>query len=464
MGRNFSRTVTAGLTAVTLGVFVTGAAYAVSGGGYSSPQQDCTYYASDWNTPQYQTYPGCHDVAVTLESGGTTGGMPDNGYNDSPTPGDHGATNDEWVAYGNDQAPNDSGAKGTPGLLSIGEPGQSTSPHAGCLAVNTDGTHGGAAPAGSTPESPGVADSQQQYGCGNNPNGTGFDLAYNLYSIYCPLVAKVESLACEQIPGGDVGPNELTPDTGTQQDLTEIATKGALLYFGMDDNIDNGEHDGEGPYSSPQTDGSIAGASDGGGTMISLTPQSAAATPSLTNWEGLFNFSLGFCFDGYCGETTTQQQTLYYGCDANTGENAADDQCTGANGPDSSRNVADYSGKQWDPEACSSGGEQGDTDDPEPDSPAACDTSPTNPSPSGASNPSGGEDYWRQHEDHTVVAEPGITEYEDPDAQGSPDSPLYPDPALYVGSCGVIVGGGQFPALPASAVTNSAGQLDVNLC
>jgi len=448
---------------LTGAVFAAGAAFAVSAGGYGAPQQDCPWYGSDWNTPQYTTYPGCHDIAVTVESGGTTDGNPDNGYNDSPTTGDHGATNTTYAAYGSNQVPNDPNSQGTNTFYSLGLPGQSDSPHAGCLSVNDDGTGARAAPAGTTPEAPSKAAASKD-GCANNPNGTGFALDYDYYNVYCPLAADLAPAGypypCETIPGGDVGPDTLTPDTGPQQDLTQIVTQGVLIDYGMDDNTDNGEHDGEGPYSSPQTKGAIAGASDGGGMVLSVTPQDLTDSPSLTNPEGLINYSGGFCADGNCGEVTTQSQTVYYGCDANTGENQADDQCTGANGPNSERDSYDYAGKQWDPEACSSGGEQGQTT-PEPDSPAECDTSPSNPSPSGSTNTSGGEQYWRQHEAHKVDDQPGVQEYEDPDPQGSP-TPEYPNPALYVGTCGVVAGGGLAPALPASPVTNSAGQLDIS--
>ena len=40
------------------------------------------------------------------------------------------------------------------------------------------------------------------------------------------------------------------------------------------------------------------------------------------------------------------------------------------------------------------------------------------------------------------TVDPGIQIYEDPDAQGSPTGPVYPIPSIYVGTCGVIIGGG----------------------
>lgn len=478
-----------------------GVAAAVSGGPYSSPQQDCPWYGSGWNTPQDQTYPGCHNAQVSAESGGTTNGNADNGWNDSPTPGDHGKTNTTWVQYGNDQGPNDSESKGTPTELSVPYPGQSDAYHAGCLSVNTDGTDGGAVPEGNNtydsgynggntaPESPSKANSQDKYGCGNNPNGAGFSATYDYYNLYdgygyCTVGKYFDQLEggdpCGQMANGqsDAGSTTLTPDTGSQQSVTDILTQGLIVYFGMDDNVDNGEHDGEGPFTSPMTDGAVDGPSDGGGLLVSFTPQTATDTPSATNPEGLFNISLGFCADGNCGNGTTQQETVWNGCDANTGENHADDQCTGSNKAGSSRDAANYTGTQWDPYNCSSGGQQPvSKNQPEADSPHNCDSSSANPSPSGTTNSSGGEDYWRQQEPTNVNAEPGVQFYEDPDPEGSPATPIYPNPGVYAGTCGVIVGAGgtssagdptgQLPTKslalpPGTPATNKAGQLDVD--
>lgn len=477
---------------------------AVSTGSYSSPQQDCPWYASDWNTPPDTVYPGCHNVQVSLESGGTTGGNPNDGWNDSPTAGGSGQANTTWVQLGNDQSPNDPRSAGTPTLLSVAYPGQSGAPHAGCLSVNTDGTGGGPAPenpstfnngggsnAGEvTPEAPPRAYSQNRYGCGNNPHGSGFSLVYDLYDLYdgigyCTVGTYLNGVEggdpCGRMANGqsDAGTTSLTPDVGTRQNLTTVASKGLILYTGIDDNVDSGEHDGEGPYSSPLTDGSINGPSDGGGITVSLTPQHATARPTAANPEGLANLSAGGCADGNCVNLTTQRQVVYQGCGANTGENQAADQCPpGRSG--SSRDAADYGGVQWDPYQCSSGGVQTQpASQPQADSPAECDTSPTNPSPTGTANANGGEDYWRQQEPSQVVAEPGVQLYEDPDPQGSPATPLYPDPAAYVGTCGVVVGGGgtssagdptglglipnRSLSLPAGTpATNSAGQLDLS--
>jgi hypothetical protein len=449
------------LAAAVTGLLIGGAgtALAVSSGTFSPPQQDCPWAGSAWSTPQDQTYPGCHSAQISVESGGTTNGNPDDGYNDSSTTGSHGARNTTWVQYGNNEAPNDKDAQGTPTPYSLGYPGTSTSPHAGCLSVNTDGTGGGAAPAGSPPQSPGTAVSNPRYGCGNNPEGVGFSLAYDYYNYYCPVAAVLARLmgypACEAVPGGDEGTTSLTPDTGGRQNLTSILTNGLIVYYGMDDNTDNGEHDGEGPGTSPGTAGAIDGPSDGGGIMLAFTPQSARKAPSLTQPESVANASLGFCADGNCANATTERQSVYEGCAANTGEQAGADRCPKGKAG-SSRDAADYQGKAWDPYACSSGGGPGQS--PEPDSPAACDTSKSNPSPSGSTNSTGGEDYWRQQEAQNVYAEPGVQVYEDPDPEASPATPIYPDPGVYAGTCGVILGGGA-AAAPNSPLTDGAHQV-----
>ena len=129
-----------GLASIALSMAASGAAYALSGGTYSSPQQNCNWTDSDWNTPAYRTYAGCHNAQLSLESGGITDGNPNNGYNNSPRPGEHGKQNIRWVQVGINQSPNDPDSKGTQSLYSVGYPGQSGSPHAGCVAVNTAGT------------------------------------------------------------------------------------------------------------------------------------------------------------------------------------------------------------------------------------------------------------------------------------------------------------------------------------
>jgi hypothetical protein len=197
------------------------------------------------------------------------------------------------------------------------------------------------------------------------------------------------------------------------------ATKGAQVYFGADDNLDRGEHDGSTYINN--------GPSDGGGIQANLRPETLATWLAevqkgntgyvLTHPLPVADAGAGFCADGICFSLTTQRRTAYKG---------------GAK--KKHRDVSDYEGKKWDPESC------GGPDDTKKD----C----------------GGKDirYWHNQEGD-VYAQPGFQIYEDPDPQGSPIGP-YPLPAFYVGTCGLVVGGGNVKA-PASPFTNKAGQLVV---
>ena len=99
------------------------------------------------------------------------------------------------------------------------------------------------------------------------------------------------------------------------------------------------------------------------------------------------------------------------------------------------RDAADYQGKTWDPESCSG--------------------------PSDSKKDCGGHSLkWWDKQEGTVYGEPGIQIYEDPDAQGSPIGP-YPLPGFYVGTCGLVIGGGGMSA-PDSPFTNPAGQFVLN--
>ncbi|HUY64571.1 MAG TPA: hypothetical protein VMV14_08665 [Acidimicrobiales bacterium] len=405
-----------GIVAVAIAAWA-GVSAAVSGGGYNPNQQDCPWTDSAWNTPSNpaDTYPGCHNVAVNVESGGTTNGDPN-------------STNTRYAEFGNNQSPNISGNPGFGFLLNIGDPGTYDGIHSGCLAANTDGTNGG-----------------NGVGCGNNPNGTGFQLNYDYYQVYCPAASL---LPLNSVPDTSpapglhqcaadqpIGTNSPQIDTGTNNQLSTILTQGLLVYFGMDDNTDNGEHDGFSGLNN--TNGAINGTSDGGGFVLSLTPQNAQNTPTATNPEGLLNFSMGFCADGICGEGTTQQQTVYYGCinpnnsqtttwtnngvdgATNPQNNQANDQC--AKGTPQSSNVYQNSSpaSQQESSNCSSGDNAGET---------AC-QAPSNPN---------GANGLRQSTPQQMNAEPGIQTYQDPDPQRSPAAP-FATPGLYVGTCGVYV-------------------------
>jgi hypothetical protein len=420
-----------------------GVAMAASGGGYSPSQQDCQPFADDWATPQNMVYPGCHNLAFNLESGGTT-------------QGDANATNTRYLEIGMDQMGNDDHSKGTPTLYSIGEPGNTGSPHAGCVALNTDGTGGGEAPYSQAPESANKAE-DSSYGCGSNANGAGFELNFDYYQWYCPIAAAAGH-PCED---PSYGTTTYTLDHGTAVASDPILTQGLAGYFGEDDNNDNTEHDGVGPYNNQFPDnkndeGAENGASDGGGTIFSVTPDTAARIPSVTHPEGLINFSAGFCADGICGEGTTQQQTVAHGCNAadsyvasNGTSPSATSQAPCDKGTPQNANVYDYS--YQDPSVytesanCSSGDQKSNSD-------ASCGP--------------GGENALRSAEPNNEDTEPGLQTFADPDSSRSPalPVPLWPTPGLYVGSCGIVAGS---PALPTAStinrlpISNGAGQIRI---
>ena len=421
-----------------------GVANAASGGGYSPSQQDCQPFDSDWATPQNLVYPGCHNAALNVESGGTT-------------QGDASSDNTRYLEFGVDQMANDDHSKGTPDEYSIGYPGNTGSPHAGCLAFNTDGTGGGAAPATQRPEAASKAE-DSTYGCGNNPKGTGFELNFDYYQWYCPIAADLGN-PCED---PSYGKTNLTIDHGTADASAPIVAKGLLVYFGEDDNTDNTEHDGVGPYTNlvpgdQHNEGAENGASDGGGTVVSLTPASASHAFSWTNPEGLINFSAGFCADGICAEGTSQQQTVTHGCSAPDSYVASDgitrsstSQAPCDKGTPQSADVYNY-----------------DTKDPSVYTESANCNSGDAKSNSNAECGPGGENAIRSAEPANENTEPGLQLYTDPDASRSPalPSPLWPTPGIYLGSCGIYAGSPDLPTsslINALPLSNGAGQIAID--
>jgi len=218
------------------------------------------------------------------------------------------------------------------------------------------------------------------------------------------------------------GPDGITQEKKRRGNAPNPAT-GLRVYFGMNDNIDDGEHD-----SSSQVNN---GPSDGGGAQLNVAPMSAAGWLTkvagsgygpnvsyfLTHPLPAADAGVGFCADGLCFSAQTQRRVIYQGGDRSKHHDAAN-----------------YEGKRWDPDTCAG--------------------------PSDSRKDCHGHTLkWWDDQDGTVYAEPGIQIYEDPDPQGSPIGP-YPIPAFYVGTCGLIVGGGDVK-VPASPFTNKAHQLVV---
>ena len=214
----------------------------------------------------------------------------------------------------------------------------------------------------------------------------------------------------------ETGFSQLPDRPGTPLD----PEKGELhAYFGADDNLDEGEHDGS-PYVAN-------GPSDGGGIQANVAPLSAADWVAhvlagdkgfvLTHPLPAGDAGAGACADGICVSVTTQRRVAY----------------TAGSKKAPTRDAANYDGHTWDPPECAG--------------------------PSDTAGDCGGHDLgWWHKKNQTTYVEPGIQIYEDPDPQGSPIGP-YPLPALYVGTCGFVAGGGTAPAFPASPITNKSGQL-----
>jgi hypothetical protein len=222
-----------------------------------------------------------------------------------------------------------------------------------------------------------------------------------------------------QLKDGDQ-PNPTNATVATPSEGFDPST-GTRLYLGADDNLNSGEHDG--------SDQVGDGPSDGGAVVFNVEPDSVAvwmdalvsgdASYVLTHPLPLVDAGTGACADGVCFSVQSQRRLAYDG-----GKRRGEP-----------RDAANYDGYKWDPDTCS-GADSGPED---------CEHKK-------------GLAYWhRQSGD--VYVEPGVQVYEDPNPAGSPIGP-YPLPAAYAGTCGVVAGGG--PAtMPASPVTNGAGQVVV---
>jgi hypothetical protein len=219
---------------------------------------------------------------------------------------------------------------------------------------------------------------------------------------------------------------------GTAPDLTDLR-----IYFGADDGLDTGEHDE--PNGKHGTKTEQNGPSDGGAIVFSFHPAAIIAwmptifsaiehgsmTPFAENPLPILDTGFGACADGICFAAESKRRVGL----------------VGGGGSGKNRDVYNYQGKTFDPYDCSG------------ESPAAekkChDANHKN------------EDAYLHQEAHHVNVEPGVQIFEDPDPNGSPLLPTYPLPGVYVGTCGVTLGGGPIK-LPKTPLTNSAGQLSLS--
>ena len=261
---------------------------------------------------------------------------------------------------------------------------------------------------------------------------------------------------------GGISNVDIEPSTQPAAD----PTSGLRLYFGADDNLNVGEHDSSGYTNN--------GPSDGGAIAVNIDPATAGAWITslqadnlaylLTHPTPLINGGFGACADGFCFSFTLNRKVAYQGLDTAISRDAAD--YVWSNG----------SPMVWKPYDCS-----GPTDGSDGSNVCA---DPALHSYFGATNPCYNSNgymtiaCWNEL-NGTVYVQPGVQIYEDPDPQASPgvvdlaisangilpqvynEPDPYPWPALYAGTCGVVIGGGpsgsptDLSSLPG---TNAAGQ------
>jgi hypothetical protein len=219
---------------------------------------------------------------------------------------------------------------------------------------------------------------------------------------------------------------------GAAPDLTHIQ-----LFFGSDDGLDSGEHDE--PDGKHGTKTEQIGPSDGGAIVLRWHPLAFATwLPKVLKGLGTGDFStlgrnpvpflsagFGACADGICIAAGSRRT----------------ESLRGGGGGGKSRDVYNYDGKTFDPYNCS--GESSKAE-------KQChDATHKN------------EDSYLKGEAKHVYLEPGVQLFEDPDPNASPLLPMYPLPAIYLGSCGATAGGGPLK-FPASRLTNHSGQLTLS--
>ncbi len=358
--------VTAAMAAAAL-VAAPGVASAISGGEYSPAQQDCSKRADAYDKSN-EAERGCHTLKVNVESGET-----------------------RYAEAGIDQMPN---GPGLGVLLEVGTPGEKNFPHAGCAAVNTNGTGGGVGNNCGTDEPP--------------AGGLGAGLVGDIYSPQ----------------DGTLNPST-APDPAATAD--NISSNGLEVYMGADDNLDAGEHDGVDNQPATGTEGIANGPSDGGAVHAHARP-AADPTPSASNPVPVAGASFGSCADGICEEVTTYRHAVYQGGDTSK-----------------SRDVANYEGKSWDPYGCSSGSlsdEQACFDGTHPHGMNDYRNA------EGTVNAEPGVQVYEDPDPQASPIDP-VKEFQDGATGSNNDPTLYPLPGTYAGTCGVIVDGAEVTNNPA---------------
>lgn len=237
------------------------------------------------------------------------------------------------------------------------------------------------------------------------------------------------------------------------------------VYFGADDNLSGGEHDG--------ASGMGNGPSDGGGIELAFDPAGfqrwldAVAALDVAYLQAhpvpIVSAAAGSCADGICESATTERRIAYQSQCVQDAEAAPAPAPAPGNGHGNGhghghgnghghdtepaappceqghRDAADQDGQVEDPETCS-GPSQGGAEAVEGSDPNACDDP----------NVDGVQDihYW-DAQVGTVEVQPGVQVYQDPNPEGSPILPS-PIPSAYVGTCGAYANGGAI--IPTGAI------------
>jgi len=389
-----SRTLRFALASATTGVFLAAGlamttlhAQAVSGGGYSPAQQGCSKSADRNDRPQ-STEPGCHNATLQLNAGS-------GGY----------AQRWHVLSINSDQ-------------LAGGE-----SPHAGSVAVD-----------------PGQGTTYMLH----FDTGTGTFILVNPIGFATDVAAWVLGGGTgpfplpQQLVGTPGQPSAgLTQSNSAKRNIADAATN-QQVYFGADDNLDNGEHDAVNPSDDHHKDSRVAnGPSDGGAIQANTHVHGSASDPAslitknvdptdMHNPIRAADAGTGACADGLCAGADTSRRKAYQGgCTSCPDQSVYNDQNT----------------TNWRSPDCNSG-------------------STANQNDCGANWRSGNEQgniYQPYSERGAYYTDPGVFVYEDPDPQASPlgSSIQYPICELYAGTMGVWVCSMQVVPSPGAAAPAS---------
>ena len=360
-----------------------GHALAVSGGGYSYGQQGCTADADRNDAVTAQ--PGCHNATLQVNQG--SGGYSSNWH---------------VLSVNTDQTAPDSPLQAGP--------------------VAGDPVH-----SGSVTADPGQGSQET----------VAFDTGLpGVLMFLGALPGWAGGGGAGAPPAAPPAPTVTATSTSSPAGLDTAHPGQAQVYFGADDNLDLGEHDGVDPAAAGGRDAEVAnGPSDGGALQVNTHPQG-----SLDNPQGLSanldptdlhdplraaDAAGGGCADGLCVAADTSHRTVYRGgCHTCQDEPVYGDQSTtGWRSPD-----------------CNSGSVQNQND---------CGAGWQNGSEQG--------DITQPYEERgAYTTDPGVMVYEDPDPQASPALPMYPVCEEYVGTEGVWVCGAPVVGAPGSGTPSPA--------